>query len=265
MRRPAVSLRQRTYVLVASNPSHPTGRAFLPALDHVAWETCCAMSSRRRRSARPSPQPSLWEDAGAWCLARLDLAGEDVPTGRTSPRTVRSTRAPRWSTWPPTTADETAPGRRPRTPSFVCEVPLRVPSHEERVLLARLQAARALYNACLGEALRRWRLVKESRAYQQARRLPKKTPERRWHFRRHEMPMASRTRPCRRMPRTVATTRTGLKSHLDAPVCQKLASRAYHAVLRVAIGKAKRVRFKGNTPTRYRGGQEQQDGTRLAQ
>ncbi len=41
--------------------------------------------------------------------------------------------------------------RRRRTPSFVCEVPLQVGPAQERVLQARLEAARALYNACLGE------------------------------------------------------------------------------------------------------------------
>jgi transposase len=36
-----------------------------------------------------------------------------------------------------------------------------------------------------------------------------------------------------------------IEDHLDAPVCQKLATRAHRAVMRVAIGQAKRVRFKG--------------------
>ena len=38
-----------------------------------------------------------------------------------------------------------------RTPSFVCEVPLRVTPTQERTLLARLEAARQVYNACLGQ------------------------------------------------------------------------------------------------------------------
>ena len=67
------------------------------------------------------------------------------------------------------------PGRR-RTPSFVCEVPLRVGPAEEQALQARLEAARALYNACLEEARRRWGLLRQSKAYQQARRLPRHTP-----------------------------------------------------------------------------------------
>src|SRR5262245_61377113 len=65
-----------------------------------------------------------------------------------------------------------------RTPSFVCEVPLRVRPREERALLARLEAARQVYNACLGEARKRVRLVRESKAFQRARTLSRDDPAR---------------------------------------------------------------------------------------
>ncbi len=52
-----------------------------------------------------------------------------------------------------------------RSPPFVCEVPLRVSPAQERILLARLEAARQVYNACLGQARRRVRLVRESKAF----------------------------------------------------------------------------------------------------
>ena len=65
-----------------------------------------------------------------------------------------------------------------RTPSFVCEVPLRVTPAQERVLLARLEAARQVYNACLGQARTRVRLVRESKAFQRARTLPRDDPAR---------------------------------------------------------------------------------------
>jgi hypothetical protein len=57
---------------------------------------------------------------------------------------------------------------RKRTKSFVCELPLRVTPAQQRVLLARLEAARQVYNACLGEAKRRVGLVRQSKAFQQA-------------------------------------------------------------------------------------------------
>jgi len=65
-----------------------------------------------------------------------------------------------------------------RTPSFVCEVPLRVTRPQERILLARLEAARQVYNACLGQARIRARLVRESKAFQRARALPREDPQR---------------------------------------------------------------------------------------
>ena len=70
-----------------------------------------------------------------------------------------------------------------RTPSFVCEVPLRVTPAQERTLLARLEAARQVYNACLGQARRRVRLVRESKAFQHARTLPRDDPARKARFR----------------------------------------------------------------------------------
>src|SRR5258707_7204278 len=69
-----------------------------------------------------------------------------------------------------------------RTPSFVCEVPLRVSRAQERILLARLEAARQVYNACLGEACTRVRLVREAKAFQRARTLPRDDAARKTRF-----------------------------------------------------------------------------------
>ena len=54
---------------------------------------------------------------------------------------------------------------------------------QERTLLARLEAARQVYNACLFEARRRVRLVRESIASQHARTLPRADPARQQRFR----------------------------------------------------------------------------------
>src|SRR5215475_14026131 len=59
----------------------------------------------------------------------------------------------------------------------------RVRPHEEHTLLARLEAARQVYNACLGEARQRVRLVRESKVFQQARTLSRDNPERQRLFR----------------------------------------------------------------------------------
>lgn len=65
---------------------------------------------------------------------------------------------------------------RKSTPSFVLELPLQTATAAERVLAIRLDAARNIYNACLGEALRRSDCMRESKAWQAARKLPKGPP-----------------------------------------------------------------------------------------
>jgi hypothetical protein len=64
----------------------------------------------------------------------------------------------------------------------VREVPLRVTSAQERTLLARLEAARQVYNACLGEARKRVRLVEQSKTFQHARTLSRDDPARKVSF-----------------------------------------------------------------------------------
>ena len=130
-----------------------------------------------------------------------------------------------------------------RTPSFVCEVPLRVSRAQERTLLARLEAARQVYNACLGQARRRVRLVRESKAYQHARTLPRDDPGRKARFR-----QARAQHGCSEYALHAYAQQFGhswLGEHLDSLTIQTLASRAYRAANRLLVGKARRVRFKG--------------------
>lgn len=128
-----------------------------------------------------------------------------------------------------------------RTPSFICEIPLRVAPAEARILNARLEAARQVYNACLGEALRRAKLLLERRAYREAQRLPKGE---------------ARTEVFRAVRQSVAFTDAALqryavrlrqrafREHLDVHTTQKLASRAFAAVNAWLLGQRGRPRFK---------------------
>jgi putative transposase len=63
--------------------------------------------------------------------------------------------------------------RRSKTNSFIIELRLKICSKTEQKLLARFQAGRQLYNACLSEAMTRMNLVKNSDAYICAKSLPK--------------------------------------------------------------------------------------------
>src|SRR5579862_623823 len=130
-----------------------------------------------------------------------------------------------------------------RTPSFVCEVPLRVRPHEEHTLLVRLEAARQVYNACLGEARKRVRLVRESKAFQRARTLSRADPERTRLFRAARAQHGFSDYALQAFAQQFGHSWLG--EHLDSHVLQKLATRAYGAANQLLLGQAKRVRFKG--------------------
>ncbi|MDK2856739.1 MAG: hypothetical protein PWQ86_1952 [Bacillota bacterium] len=150
------------------------------------------------------------------------------------------------------------------TPSFVLELPLKVDSESEKKLLARLEAGRQVYNACLGEAKKRLALLRQSKAYQKARRMPHKTAEER----------AARARAFSRARRVWGFTdfslqqyaleihRSWIGEHLDAHVAQNLGKRAYLAVNRVALGQARGVRFKGRNQMDTLEGKTNQAGIR---
>src|SRR5258707_13314047 len=129
------------------------------------------------------------------------------------------------------------------TPSFVCEVPLRVSRAQERILLARLEAARQVYNACLGEARQRVRLVRQSKAFQRARTLPRDDAARKMLFAQARAQHAFSDYALHAYVQPMGHAWLG--DHLDSLTLQKRASRAYGAANRLLVGTARRVRFKG--------------------
>ena len=137
---------------------------------------------------------------------------------------------------------------RSKTPSFITEIPLATGASEELTLLKRLEAGRQLYNACLGEAVRRVKLIQQSKLFQFARTLPKTVegepnPERKkafalaweaYDFSDYSLQgYAGKIR------------KSWIEQHIDADTAQKLGTRAFQAAKRVLLGQAKRVRFKG--------------------
>lgn len=129
-----------------------------------------------------------------------------------------------------------------RTPSFVCELPLQVSPAEARELNARLEAARQVYNACLGEALQRARLLRERRMYRKARRMPK-GDERSEAFRAARRSVEFTDAALQRY--AVRLRQRVFRDRLDVHVAQKLASRAFLAANEWLLGRRGRPRFKG--------------------
>jgi putative transposase len=63
--------------------------------------------------------------------------------------------------------------KRSASDSFIAEFQLRMTAADERAFRIRLDAARNIYNAAIGEALRRLDLMRQSKPWQAARAMPK--------------------------------------------------------------------------------------------
>ena len=61
--------------------------------------------------------------------------------------------------------------KRPKdAPTFVASIPLEVTVSQVRTITARFEGARRVYNACLGEALKRARRMRADTRWAHARR-----------------------------------------------------------------------------------------------
>ncbi|MBK1726450.1 RNA-guided endonuclease TnpB family protein [Halorhodospira neutriphila] len=132
---------------------------------------------------------------------------------------------------------------RQPTPTFVHELPLVVTPGVDRVLETRLHAARQVFNATLGEGLRRMDLLRESRAWRRALDMPKGRArnETLWGLRQEaglsdsELQQVARTH----------WHAGGFRERLDTHVVQKLGTRAWKAIEEHLYNKRGRPRFKG--------------------
>jgi transposase len=139
--------------------------------------------------------------------------------------------------------EESVMGKRSKTPTFLLELPLLVEEGQAKRIRAHLEAARQFYNAVLSEGQKRLRQMRADPAWQAARAIPRTHKQERqaafaalreqYGFSEYALhTFAKVARVC------------WLAEHLDAVLAQTLATRAYRALNRVCLGKAKRVRFK---------------------
>ena len=151
-----------------------------------------------------------------------------------------------------------------KTPSFVTEIPLTVDSTQEKELLARFQAARQLYYACLNEALVRINLVRSSELYQQAKKL-------RGGSKKERQDLFNQARELYRFNdyalKTFATQTANhskwITSKLGAHEKQTIGTRAFKAVEKILFGQVKKVRFKVTTRFKSLEGQSNATGIRF--
>ena len=133
--------------------------------------------------------------------------------------------------------------KRAKTPTFLLELPLRVDWSQERHVRAHLEAARCLYNALRGFAMKRLRRMRNDPAWNKARALPRSQKQERaqafsalrknYHFSEYELHEYAKDARC-----------SWIAEHIESTMAQTLATRAYQAANRVCVGKAKRVRFR---------------------
>ena len=134
-----------------------------------------------------------------------------------------------------------------KIPSFILELPLIINHSDERILNIRLESARQLYNAVLGEALKRLSLMKESSLWQYARSLPKNNKEQiserskefklcatRFKFTDYDIQSYG----------TVCKNSCQIGEHLDTHTAQKISTRAFKSVQRYQFKQSGKPRFK---------------------
>jgi len=123
--------------------------------------------------------------------------------------------------------------------SFIHELILQTNPYEKKVLNIRLEMARILYNTILLEGFKRLKLIKESKIFQKA----KKSKDFK-HY--NEVNKLYKFSDYDFQSFAIKTKNSCMiKDHLDAHVCQKVATRAYQAVDKYRKGKMGKPRFKG--------------------
>src|SRR5215469_4639526 len=132
---------------------------------------------------------------------------------------------------------------KPKTPTKLVELPLEVQAGQAARVGAHLEVGRLFYNAVLSAGQLRLRRMRADPAWQEARAIPRThKQERKAAFAALRERYGFTEYGFHELAKTLRVS--FLAEHLDAVLAQTLASRAYHALNRVCVGKAKRVRFR---------------------
>lgn len=125
------------------------------------------------------------------------------------------------------------------TSSFVLTLPLKTTISDDKALEKYFELSRRLYNSLLGEALRRFNLMRQSKLYNKARKETNKTlknklfreAEKKYEFDNFSLNKYS------------TTLRVNEYKDIDANTVQALSARAFNTVNKLRFGKAKKVYF----------------------
>ncbi|HEX6479684.1 MAG TPA: transposase [Ktedonobacteraceae bacterium] len=130
-----------------------------------------------------------------------------------------------------------------KTPTLLLELPLVVQAGQAARLGAHLEVGRQFYNAVLSAGQQRLRQMRADPAWQAARAIPRtQRQERKAAFSALRERYGFSEYAFHELARALRVS--WLAEHLDAVLAQTLATRAYRALNRVCLGKARRLRFK---------------------
>jgi hypothetical protein len=133
--------------------------------------------------------------------------------------------------------------KKSKTPTFLLELSLVVDSGQAKRLRSHFEAARCLYNALLGEAMKRLRQMRTDSAWKAAHAIPQaRKQERKEAFAQLRQAHGFSEYALHDFVKTA--NNSWITDHIDSMMAQTLATRAYQAVNRVCLGTAKNVRFK---------------------
>lgn len=124
---------------------------------------------------------------------------------------------------------------------FITELELEPTPGQAKKLLARFEAARQVYNACLGECLKRLGLLRQSRLYNHARKMPK-GDKRNAAFREANEKIGFHEYDITRW--ATQFTKSWINQHVGARSVEQIASSTFKTTKQHAFGKRGRPRFK---------------------
>ena len=137
--------------------------------------------------------------------------------------------------------------KKETTPSAIMEFRLLESQKDYKKLLKLQDLGRILYNACLGESLRRLKLVKAHKLYKETIAIPKDTKENKDKRKENFKELNDKygfTNASIQSFAVKCKNESKFLNQLGVHVIQKIATTAFRAVQKVAFGKAKKVKFK---------------------
>ena len=129
-----------------------------------------------------------------------------------------------------------------KTPTFIHEFQLVTTPKDNRMLNVRLEAGRYLYNACLGEAMKRLAAMRSSKKWRLA--IKKKKSRLRAKMFKTARNIAEYTEYHLHNYVGILRNSCWISEHIDSLTAQKIATRAFNAVADYEFGKHGKPRFK---------------------